>query len=218
LKGKGNYIPRFINTAYLDIYQDVISHERLYAKPADQEKLFADIIKKIKNNPVKKVHVKYPEVFECFGENYLGKEAQNHLTHVLVAIDENSWTLESFNTLRKIIEAIYLFLHDMDDNLIPHACVQYEKREVNFEYCARRLFSGKDIRDRQGNIISQAIPRVVPEHLGWMIQPLDKICSICSHSYQDQEYVNQYTIQTVTFGVMEFILWMKKYVDKHYHH
>lgn len=215
LKGKGQYIPRYINTAYYDDLNAIFGDEPMFSKNSEEEKLFQEILDEVSKNDINKIKTRYPDVFECFGDNYLSSVDENRLLEVLLSIENKTWDPESLVKLRKVIENIYLFLHDTDEDIIPFSCVNYEHRRVNFEYCSRAL-KGMEIR-RNGELIYKPDSRIVPEHLGWLVQPLDKVCSISSaHDYKDLEHVNIYTIQTVTFGVMEFLIWMKNYVDENY--
>jgi hypothetical protein len=217
LRGEKNFIPYFINTAYVETLTEFHGTEKFFDKKKNQEDLLLNEITKAATiNVIYRIKNKYSDVFACFGEKYLPVEASENLLGVLKQIENGTWSTSSFNSLRKIIEAIYKKLHEIDDELIPHSFMNFDRGTVNFEYCARRLTSGKEIRDKNGVIIASAIPSVVPKHLGWLIQPLDKICSICSHDYDDVRFVNIYSLKTVVFGIMEMILWFRKYIDENY--
>lgn len=213
--GKGKYIPYAILSKYHEL-KEMFIEKPFFEKNSEEEALFEYLTNKINNSVDEKIKIKYSDVFECFGGKYLPIESSEKLLNVLQQIENNTWSSDSFNPLRKIIEAIYKKLHEIDDELIPYTCMNFDRGSVNFEYCARRLSSGKDIRDRKGDIIIKAIPAVVPEHLGWLIQPLDKVSSICSHDYKSVEFVNIYSLKTVVYGVMEMILWFRKYIDETY--
>lgn len=211
LKGKGIYIPRFINTAYYNDLIAIFGDEKMYSKNKDEVRLFEDILEALKSNQINKIKTKYPEPFESFGKFYLSQATEAKLIEVLVEIENNSWTRSSFNTLRQVLEAIYLRLHEIDDELIPYGCVRIEKRQVNFKYCSLRL-RGEEIHDLNVKKIS----KVIPDHLGWLIEPLDKVCSICSHTNNEERFVNKYSLQTITFGVMEMLIWFKTFIDENY--
>lgn len=211
LKGKGLYIPRFVNTAYHEVFGVIFKDEKIFNKLKDEEKLFHEILQEINFNDKNRIKERYPEPFESFGDNYLPNQVSEKLMSVLLAIENNKWEKNDFNTLREIIEAIYISLHEIDDTLIPYTCLRYENGRVNFKYCALRL-RGNDITGVQ---LSKT-KKVVPDHLGWLIEPLEKVSSICSHIYKDEKYLNKYSLLTITFGVMEFLTWFKKFVDENY--
>ena len=216
LNSKGIFIPYVINTAYYEEFTTYFSDENMVDKN-DTEKLFSILSEIIANSDIEKLKSIYPEIFECFGGKYLPKDAlNNYLIEVLLQIESKSWSKSSFNSLRKLIETIYKRLNEINEEIIPFSCLNYDKGNVNFDYCAKRLYSGKDIYDKNGKMVAKAVQPIIPKHLGWLIHPFDQVCSICSHDYKDINYLNIYSLKTVLFGVMEMILWFKNYIDENY--
>jgi len=130
-----------------------------------------------------------------------------------IQIENNKWSGNSFTPLRKIIESVYFKLHEYDDHLLPYGCLRYDNGQVNFKYCELRI-TGREIRDN-ANIIYPKISPVVPEHIQWILGPITKICSIASHA-DNEKFLTKYSLETVVYGIMDFLIWFKKFVEKNH--
>lgn len=211
LREKGIYIPYVINTGYFEELSKYFGNEIMIDKK-DTDKLFAKIKELIESSEENKIREKYSDVFACFSPQYLPKEAEDNLLEVLLEIENNKWSASSLNTLRKIVESIYIKLHEYDDELIPYGCLRYENNKVNLKYCELRL-TGKEIREN-GTILYPAIKAALPVHLCLIVGPITKVCNMASHP--DLNKISKYYLQGITFALMEMILWFKKYVDENY--
>ncbi len=177
----------------------------------DISKLFIELKNRISSKDEYKIEIKYSDAFEAFEKEkvYLSFDVKKHLVEVLIDFENNTWTENSFNPLRKIIEAVYKSLHEYDDELLPYSCVN-EYGRVNFEYCARRL-SG-----RKNDIIKlKEIPITFSSHIAWLISPITKVCHNASHA-NNKEIITRYSLGTVLFGVIDLLIWYKAFIDKKY--
>ncbi len=201
------FIPYFIITAN---HKEISKKKRKepIVNKNDISKLFVELKSRITSKPEYKIKIKYNEAFEAFGDKYLSKNSKQSLIEVLINFENNKWSENSFNPLRKIIEAIYKNLHEYDDNLLPCSCVD-ENGRVNFEYCNRRLAG----LPNDHITFEKEYRRVLYEHLGWIIGPITKVCHIASHENNKQN-ITKYSLGTVLFGVIDLLIWYKKFVDE----
>lgn len=214
LRGENKFIRYFINTAYFDTLVEYFGTDNFFDKKKNQEDLLLDeIIKTAANIDIYRLKEEFSDVFECFGPKYLQEESSVIIIKALLSIKDNTWSSDSFNPLRKIIESIYIKLHEYDDKLIPYGCLRYENDQVNFKHCELRL-TGKDIREN-ASIIYTAVPSVLPIQLSLVLGPITKICSIASHVV-NKKHLTQYSFQTIVWVVMDMIIWFKKHVDENY--
>jgi len=177
----------------------------------DFAKIFEELENSISSKDEYKIKIKYSEAFGAFekGKGYLSSYDKKNLTEVLIDFENNTWSENSFNPLRKVIEAIYKSIHNYDDNLLPDSCV-YENGKVNFEFCARRL-SGRE----NTKINMEKIDPILPKHIGWVIQPITQVCHIASHENKKQN-ITKYSLGTILFGVIDLLIWYKKFIDDKY--
>ena len=175
----------------------------------DTNNLFEVLKHLISSKDEYKIKIKYPEAFGAFEKGYLGPDDKKNLIEVLIDFENNTWSKNSFNPLRKVIEAVYKSLHDYDDELLPYSCVD-ENGKVNFEYCARRL-SGRENTIQK---LEKTDP-VLPKHISWIIQPITHVCHIASHKNKNKD-ITKYSLGTVLFGVIDLLIWYKSYIDENY--
>jgi hypothetical protein len=209
MRAKRIYIPFVVNTAFYEefsIYFDNV----LMVEKNDSDNLFKTLHGLIISSDIEKIKSKYSDVFECFCDQYLPISASDNLMEVLLEIEKNTWTENSFTPLRKVIEAVYIRIHELDDTLIPYGCLRFNIIQVNFRYCELKL-TGREIRDKS-TILYPASKPILPQHIGWVIGPITTVCSIASHT-DVKECLTKYSLQMVVHGVMDLILWFKKYVD-----
>ncbi|MCF6171499.1 MAG: hypothetical protein L3J66_11030 [Bacteroidales bacterium] len=176
----------------------------------DIKKLLAELRNHISSKDEYKIQIKYSSAFGAFGEKYLSENSKKNLVEVLMDFENNKWSENSFNPLRKIIESIYKNLHKYDDSLLPDSCVDDNGR-VNLEYCNRRLAGLKN----DYVTFKKEYGCVLYEHLGWIIGPITKVCHIASHSSPNKN-LTKYSLGTIIFGVIDLLIWYKAFVDKNY--
>lgn len=214
MQGKGNYIPYVINTAYYDELSIYFGNENMNDKK-DTSNLFKILNRIIKTGDYERIKTKYVEAFEPFDAGYLSPELLGNLIEVLLDFENNKWTENSFTPLRKIIESIYIGLHEFDDKLIPYACLRFDNEQVNFKFCELRM-TGREIREQSsGKILLAKIDPVLPENIGVTIGSLTKICSISSHA-DKKKYITKYSLGIVINGVIDLLIWYKYFVDQNY--
>lgn len=189
-------------------------------KATEEEKLFDYLIEEIKKTDTNRIRQKYADAFECFGDKYIPSEKETILLDTLKNVENDKWDKKSLSALRDLLEAVYKKLHDYDDELLPYECVHYREMKVNLFYCYL-LLTGKDVRKSgTGEIMHSpkytTKERLLPKHLDNLLNPIQLIIQKSSHDDDDVANMNIYTLRAITFGVMDFLIWFKKYVDKFY--
>lgn len=213
LKGKGLYIPYAILTKYLDLY-DHYADKPFYIKNEQEDLLFEFLIKEINEKPVKIIKTKYPEPFQCFNENYLSRATEKKLLKALIDVENNDCTRSSFNDFRELFEDVFLFLHEIDDKLIPYEFIGYDNEKVNLKYCCLRL-SGKDIY-RKGKEPIKGIGIIMPSILSLHLESIVDTCNEYSHTIKEAKYFTIYSLNTIAFFYLDLLIWLKKYIDEKY--
>lgn len=212
--GKGLFVPYVVLSKYHEM-RELFDNNVFYEKGVQEDEMFKYLISKINENPTTKIKIRFPEVFSCFSELYVPFNVQDHLIEVLQEIEENTWSINSFTPLRKIIESIYIRLHEYDDNLIPYGCLRFENNQINLKYCELRL-TGKEIRIKgNGAVIYPSSDPVIPPHLCLIIGPITNICSKASHVDMNAGFT-KYTLLYILYGIMDLLIWFKKFVDQNY--
>lgn len=226
LKAKNIIFPWFVfsgQTSFIKEKNDLLSvfadrrlgYGRVFEKNKEGfNKLCKEIIKCVGEIEIIRIRTKYSDVFECFGDKYLPIETSNNLIEVLLSIENNSWSLNSFPPLRKVIEAVYSKLNEYDDKLLPYGCLRFENNQVNFKLCELRL-TGKDIRNSSSVVTYHAIPKVLPDHLGNLIGEMTRFCSVNAH-IDHKKHINSYTLKFILFYTMNLVTWFKSFVDEKY--
>ncbi|MBN2747332.1 MAG: hypothetical protein JXR34_11455 [Bacteroidales bacterium] len=214
LKGKGFYIPYVINTAYYEELNTYFGEETMVSKK-NQKQLFEIILRLISSSSQEKIKSKYAEAFEAIGEDYLNNEAGDNLLEVLIDFEDNTWTSNSFTPLRKVIESVCKSIHSYDDYLIPLGCLAFENEKVNLFYCELRL-TGRDIRQKNSaTILYPKVDAVFPAHIGSLFGAIVNVSHKCSHP-DYSSYVTKYSLGFVINGLIDLLIWYKKFIDENY--
>jgi hypothetical protein len=217
-RGRNKFIPYVFLSEHKQIKEFVI--DKFFEKNAGENELFQYLIQEIKNNARNKIQNKYYDAFQAFGEGYLDDDDEQNLYEVLLNFEENKWTSNSFNPLRKIIESIYLDLHDKDYDLLPQICMHNDEK-VNFKFCELRL-AGKPIfdpKDHSKKLLEAIDPKdfnpKFPDHLCILINPITTICHKASHRNYSKN-IGYYSLGIIIHGVLDMLIWYKKYVDDNF--
>ena len=202
-------IPYIITAANHKKILKIFKNEPIIDKN-DINNLFVELKNYISSKDENRIKKNYSEAFEVFGTGYLNFDAEKNLTEVLMNFENNTWSANSFNPLRKIIEVVYKSIHEYDDKLLPYSCTGYENGRVNFKYCELRLTGRPNTK-----LGLKEIEPVFPKHIGWLIGPITQVCHIASH-VDNERHLKKYSLGTILFGVIDLLIWYKAFVDKNY--
>lgn len=218
--------PYFVFTGQPDLktdetFEDMLNGQQSYYKGDDNEQLFNDIKKAADELPQTKIKHKYARVFEICTEDYIGEKAATELLDILEAVEGNKSIRDDlyFNRLRHILE--YLFRAANRKGLLHDKCIA--NGEVNLSSsslflaglpahvckvsCTKKHFPGL-IADHVKNILN--ISNQLSHTTGKKLRHTNK------HNYKVyQNMVNSpYLLYSLTFQLMDVLLWFKQYADK----
>ena len=105
-------IPYFIFSGYIDqdehaSARQMLADETIFIKSKDNDRLFQAIKDESNTQADTQIRHKYHRVFDVCTEKYIGENAGKDLLNLLLNLD-NSNTDNQFNTLRKIVEDIFI--------------------------------------------------------------------------------------------------------------
>ena len=112
--------------------------------------------------------------------------------------------------IRKFLEAVYKQMKEVSNDWLPDE--MFINGLVNLEWTYRYL-SGLPTKIPKGPEFK--IEPVFPTHISLMVKMIKETSSISgSHDYESS--VTNYTLKCLTYGLLDLLLWFKKYVQAHY--
>lgn len=210
-KGKGQIIPIFINTGFHDELSPYFNPDEdilgVYKKGENQtQNLFSAVRTAIEAKDARKFELMYPEVFSVFNNKYLPTEKRKQLTQALIACQNKACLKSDFNTVRSLLEAMYYRLKDA--NVLEDFC--FSNGRPNFDWCYKRL-SKFDIKFSENRTEPALDYAIFPKHVMWLVNDIKNVSSILSHDY-NEDYTS-FALRSITYGMMEVLIWFKKYLD-----
>lgn len=211
------------DTTFMDTYETIY---RKYVE-TDMQRLFADIRNRVRYEIDAVIRNKYRDVFEAFGDKYLGSANQNSLFDILKNYEKQDALLNSdlyFNPLRKILEAIFVMFYKY--GVVSSSCFK-GPGEPNIMYCSLYL-SGKEVR-LGGGRFTKAKERIFPNIIQNNVWNIVSYTNIGSHNEVINKNVGSdiselrivgvnspYLLYVLTFEMLDVILWTKAYIDTNF--
>jgi hypothetical protein len=175
-----------------------------YHKSTEQiEEMLAYLVKQSENLPRLKFAKKYPDIFSIFDDGHLGPNEEQTLLECLEKLDNYEPTViaDNLGRLRRLQEAIYLAINKVNQDVVPTNLI-----DENGPKCRPIM---KHVKGRgyveNGKIIDQFS---------------DAIYSISSDygvhvpNTRPDYPPTKYTVQTLTFAMLDLLLWFKEIVEK----
>lgn len=210
-------IPYFIFSGYIDKVEhssarEMLAEETIFIKSRDNEDLFDAIKKAADQQRDTQLRHKYQRVFDVCKEKYIGENASQDLLNLLLNID-NSNTENQFNTLRKIIEDIFIAFNKFQ--LLPN---EFISPSVAINETSKFL-SGKNHKDEL--FIEKGYQHLkethIPKQISTMLWNVIELTQDGSHRATIDQHVKKintsYLIQSVLYQLLDIIVWFKIYVD-----
>ncbi len=210
ISGAGEYIPRYINTAYFEGLNKEYRDEKIYAKNSQEDQLFKDLLAEIDKNEVKKLKNRYPDVFACFGGDYLDRKYERSLINIVSILEDGNLRDSEnllFNPCRILLEAVFKEVTSINERILPYAISNFEKQKPGLVNCSKYLNGQKVYID--GQQYSRA--KFLSEHISQQIQTIIGICHPASHDIQDN--YTKYTFKSVLWAIFDVLIWLKKFAD-----
>ncbi|MFN8307334.1 MAG: hypothetical protein U0T79_11200 [Ferruginibacter sp.] len=224
---KNSYLPYFIFTGQPDYTNSTLFNEvygKYYIKASDNESLFTDLKAAIEKKEEYLVRKKYRDVFEVCSEKYVGDHAAQYLSDILCNIERKNDLFNNekyFTGLRKVIELIFRASNKiglLDNKCIPNGV-------VNLTW-ASLYMSGKVAELKPGNEKIHCSKAHFPVLISKNVKYILDIANAASHTEGPDpesdklglsEYKGQinsnYLLYSITFQLMDILLWYKAYAD-----
>jgi hypothetical protein len=175
-----------------------------YHKSTEQiEEMLAYLVKQSENLPQVKMAKTYPDIFSIFDDGLLGPNEEQALALCLEKLDNYEPTViaDNLGRLRRLQEAIYLAINKVNQDVVPTNLI-----DENGPKCRPIM---KHVKARgyveDGKIIDQFS---------------DAIYSISSDygvhvpNTRPEYPPTKYTVQALTFAMVDLLLWFKGIVEK----
>jgi hypothetical protein len=202
---KAPHLPLVVLTGETDLYRNLsdlyAGTVRVYSKGRDEQLMLAHLIKEAQQLEWFRVVRQYGEVFDGLAGR-LGSDAEQELISCLLNMGSEDQTVirNTLIGLRRLQEKIFIALHKADPGLIPAHLVSGEINVVGIY---------------KGLAEKGAIERY---------KIIDRFCELVfkvtsdngAHTaYQNPKYPpTRYTVQAVTFALLDLILWFKSVVGQ----
>jgi hypothetical protein len=215
-------LPYFIFTGQPDYQKNEVFKEsfgEFYIKGIDNEKLIKDLIYRIESKEDYILLKEYRRVFEVCSEKYIGSESKKHLLQILASIKKPNEVFDDelyFTQIRIILELVFRkanklgFLHDH--------CILNGK--VNLSESSLFL-AGKESAHLNVRCGKSHFPKLIADS----VQSILFITGAASHTTDPEIQKNidlltyrktvqtPYLLYSLTFKLMDVLLWFKEYVD-----
>lgn len=222
LKAKGTIIPWFIlsgqpsfvrekNKIVTILADGDYGDGRVFDKNRDEDfqELFTEIKKASIEIESTRVKNKYSKAFVVFERGILNRTYQCILIDMLKCIEKNDYKKKNMNTVRDLLEAIFLTLAD-DFECIPDSFIN-ENNNPNLKLCTL-FFAGKDVKDYNGD--TYKIPFRVPGHISWSISYIKELSSQFSHVSENGIIKNPFI--SSSFAILEVLEWLPDFIEENY--
>ncbi len=198
---KAPHLPIVVLTGETDQYRNLkelyAGTMRVFSKGRDEREMLDFMTAEAQNIEWLKIVRQYGDVFEDLAD-YLGTEAERELMSCLKNMQSDDFTVikNSLGCLRRIQEKIYIALSRADGGMVPP---QYVEGEINV-IAAYKHLAEKGYVERY-----KVIDRFA-----------ELVFKITSDSGAHSPHANpkypptRYTVQAVTFALLDLILWFKQ--------
>ena len=207
-KGQGNYIPYVILSKYLEI-REYMEMELFFEKGIDEEKMFHFLIKSIEESEVIKIKTKYSKAFRPFDLNILNIKYVHMLMEMLKCIENQDYKKKNLNTIRDLLEAIFLTLAD-SFNCIPDSFIN-QNGKPTLEWCVL-FFAGKEVKDGYNDYYK--IPFTIPGYIHRILRYIKDISSEFSHFNENEIVKNPFI--SASYAMLEILEWLPHFIEENY--
>lgn len=204
------YIPFCVNTGFMDDFAESLDGlTRVFKKGADNTPLFEYVKGAVANTPEAEIENRYQPAFQVFQDQILDSTTKPDLIKLVQKIKE-SYDPNNFNSVRKVLEEIYLVLiHKY--NFIPKDFVN-RNNLPNLTACSLYM-TGRPTAATKG-LTEFTAPHVIPDHIAYSCRFVTEITSAISHTYKDK--TTRYLYQAVMLALLEILCWLPNFIKSNY--
>jgi cold shock CspA family protein len=210
-------IPYFIFSGYIDqdkheSAREMLAEETIFIKSKDNKALFLAIKEAADKQADTQIRHKHQRVFDVCTELYIGENASKDLLHLFLNSD-NFNTSNQFNTLRKIVEDIFIAFNKFQ--LLPK---EFITPSIAINECSKFL-SGKNHKEElfveKGYQHNEETH--LPEQISAMLWNILSITQDGSHRAKIDTHVKTlnttYLFQSVLCQLLDVVVWFKIHID-----
>lgn len=210
-------IPYFIFSGYIDqdahaSAREMLADEKIFLKSKDNKALFAAIKEEADMQIDTQIRHKYQRVFDVCTEKYIGENAGTDLLKLLLNVD-NSNTENQFNTLRKIVEDIFIAFNKFqllpNEFITPSVSLNESSKFLSGKNHKGELFTEKEYHHNEETHI--------PEQVSAILWNILNITQDGSHRANIDAHVKSlntsYLFQSVLYQLLDVIVWFKIHID-----
>lgn len=209
-KGKGKYIPIFINTGF---HEEISKYWKtddavlgVFKKGENQTlQLFEEVVHIITNAKHLKYEIKYKAAFNVFDNVILPKDKKSILINCIVKIENGGLERKDFNSIRELLELVYKKLNTV--SMLPDEF--FTGNKVSMEWCYRYLcglpVDGPERKEPiwKKHLVDKSL--IAPKHIQYCLQFVKDSSSAFSHDYPHPFTASSFA--AVTFSMMEILNW-----------
>lgn len=212
-------IPYFIFSGYIDedrhsSVREMLENESIFIKSKNNDELFKAIITAADKQIDTQIRHKYEKIFNVCTEEYIGENAGLDLLNLLLKIEDSN-TENQFNTIRKIVEDIFISFNKFhllpNEFVMPSLSINESSKFLSGKNHKGELFTEKGYKHLEDTHISPQISA--------MLWSIISITQDGSHRANIDKHVKMlktsYLIQSVLNQLFDVIIWFKIYVDSH---
>lgn len=210
-------IPYFIFSGYIDqdehaSAREMLAEETIFIKSKDNKALFQAIKDEANKQIDTQIRHKYKRVFDVCTENYIGENAGKDLQSLLLKLD-NSNTENQFNTLRKIVEDIFIACNKFqllpNEFITPTVAINESSKFLSGKNHKGELFREKGFQHLEETHIPEQVSTML-----WNILSVTQDGSHRSKIDAHAKYLNtSYLFQSILYQLLDVIVWFKLHVD-----
>ena len=210
-------IPYFIFSGYIDkdehsSAREMLADETIFIKSKDNQALFKAIKEAADKQEDTQIRHKYQRVFEVCSEKYIGENAGSDLLKLFLNID-NSIIDSHFNTLRKIVEDIFIGFNKYqllpNEFITPSVAINESSRFLSGKNHKGVLFTEKGYQHKEDTHI--------PGQISTMLWNILNTTQDGSHRSTIDRHVKtlntSYLMQSVLYQLLDVIIWFKIHID-----
>ena len=210
-------IPYFIFSGYIDqdehaSARQMLADETIFIKSKDNDRLFQAIKDEANTQADTQIRHKYQRVFDVCTEKYIGENAGKDLLNLLLNLD-NSNTDNQFNTLRKIVEDIFISSNKFqllpNEFITPTVALNESSKFLSGKNHKGELFAEKGYEHLEETHIPEQISTML-----WNVLSVTQDGSHRSKIDSHAKYLNtSFLFQSILYQLLDVIVWFKMHVD-----
>ena len=219
LDGEVKGFPRFILTGDDSEFESLgryYKDEKLFLKtPQGLDDLFTRLKYCIENSEVLQIKRVHCSIFELLKNDCFDEEFEKTLINLLQ--NQNESKSEKFGGVlrdaRAILEKIYKVINQKDSLVVPNKFIQ-ENGNLKFNPLMRHLNGFPNPGNNPDPLSNPSSIKFQSSEIYYLANLIYRVTCEYVHDKHDQSYtVSNYTIKSLINGLMELIIWSKKYLE-----